>query len=176
MNMEMYKIYLIIIPVIVVIYVIFTVITRMRISKMQDSGDLDKPFIEEFGKYLQEGETLKHYVNASWRESLSLEKNNYYLGLTDKRLLLAKINSATDSSRNSLEVAEEYANIKNIKIQNIKIQYIGNMQADWYPARQIEFEANGRSYLVKVSIEGSYRKNHAEELENICRILNNAGA
>ncbi len=166
--MTLYFQYLI--PVVVIVFIIFYRKSMMgKLSQMQADGTFEKPVLEEFQKHLLKDEALQHFVIASWKDGIVFYKT-YYLGLSDKRLFLVLVDPR-NASKNVLEVAEAIETIQNISIKDSNILEQNNMGSVSYPAKDISFQVNGKDFLVRVKFDGSYIKNHNEELLAICQIL-----
>jgi len=148
--MQNYQYYMIGIPILVILYIfIYSKFAKKKILEMQKNNDFDKAITDVLNKYLKEGESLKYFIESRWRKTFSA--CNYYMAITERRLILVKLAKFSgDYRKNMLVVDEEFENISNIIIRETTISEQGNMVIRRFKGKEIKFKVNNKKHLLKI--------------------------
>ena len=142
-----------------------------KVKKMGDPVYFDNAIKKELNKNINGADELLLYTSIHWRNILNLP-NNYYLGLTNKKLILVKVKSYLynfmDTDDNTVLVNHNYEHIKNLSIKESRL--LEWVDKTWliYPIKRIKFMVDGKKFDLKIKykdvLQNDVPLNEIEEL------------
>lgn len=170
---EMYKLmgYGFVVLVILILFLQFYFARGKKTAKMGNKKYFNTVVLRELNKYALDNNPLKIYTSVSWRNSINTKFHNYYLGLTNEKLILIKVKSYlgsfTDTNKNTALVNHSYNSIKELSITDDNITEQKDNIYTSYDIKLIKFRVDNKQIELKLKYEDIF----GEEIPTI-KIIN----
>ena len=151
-----------IVLIFIIIILVFYFGKGKKISKMTNPQYFNEVMKRELVKQLEQDDTLVHSLGFVWRNSLNTKFHNYYIGLTNNKLILIKVKSYfgafTDTENNIVVVNHQYKDIKNLEIKEDTITE--QIDKIWLTSdiKLIKFRIDDKTITLKIKYKDVFDK------------------